>query len=102
MKIHLWVVLFAGLFVSASALADAALLAKRHGCMHCHAILKKTVGPSFKEISLKYKGDKDAKRFLRMKVRNGGSGSFGTVRMPAFPKVSDDDIEVMIAWILRL
>jgi cytochrome c len=103
MKVHHLFILSAGLFISANALADGAALAKQSGCMTCHAVDKKLVGPSFKEVAAKYKGDSEAAAKLAKKVRGGGAGSFGSTPMLATPaKVSDDDIKNIVAWILTL
>ncbi|WP_374569084.1 c-type cytochrome [Ideonella sp.] len=71
------------------------------GCMACHAKDKKIVGPSFKEIAAKYKGQ-DVAAKLAEKVRKGGSGSFGPVPMAPNPpdKISDGDLKDAIALIL--
>ena len=104
MKIHHTLILAAGLLVSAPVLADdGAAIAKKSGCMTCHSVEKKAVGPSFKDVAAKYKGDDGAAAKLAAKVRNGGAGSFGSTPMLATsPKVSDDDIKAMVAWILSL
>lgn len=104
MKLHHTLILAAGLLISTNALAeDGAALAKKSGCMTCHAVNKKAVGPSFKQVAEKYKGDEGAAAKLATKVRKGGAGSFGSMPMLATPsKVSDDDIKAIVAWILSL
>ncbi len=103
MRMHHVVILSAGLFISANAFADGAELAKKSGCMTCHAMDKKLVGPSFKDVAAKYKQDSEAAGKLEKKVRGGGAGSFGSTPMLATPKtVSDDDIKSIVAWILSL
>lgn len=101
MKIHHLLILSAGLFVSANALADGAALAKSSGCLTCHTVDKKLVGPAFKDVAAKYKGDAGAAAKLEMKVRKGGAGSFGSTQMlPTPAKVSDADIKTIVGWIL--
>lgn len=103
MRIGHFVVVCAGLLISANALADGAALAKKSGCMACHAVDKRLVGPSFKEVAAKYKGDNESAAKLAKKVRGGGAGSFGSTPMLAAPaSVSDDDIKTIVAWILSL
>ena len=72
-------------------------------CMACHAKDKKMMGPSFKDIAAKYKGQGDAVAKLTDKVRKGGSGSFGAVPMaPNGPdKISDADLKAVIDYILK-
>jgi len=73
------------------------------GCMACHAKDKKLVGPSFKDIAAKYKGQADAVAKLSAKVRKGGSGVFGPVPMAPNPpdKINDADLKGAIEFILK-
>ena len=73
------------------------------GCMACHAKDKKLVGPSFKDIAAKYKGQPDVVAKLSEKVRKGGSGVFGPVPMAPNPpdKISDADLKAAIELILK-
>ena len=91
--------LLAGLFASAPALADMKL-ASSNNCMACHAAAVKLVGPSFKAISEKYAGQKDAADKLAVKIMKGGSGVWGPVPMPANPQVSAEDAKKLATWIL--
>jgi len=77
-------------------------LMTKAGCQACHAIDKKMVGPAYKEVAKKYKGDAKAPETLFQKVRAGGSGAFGPVPMPPNPptKIGDDDLKKLVAWIL--
>jgi cytochrome c len=81
-----------------SLLADQAL-ATSSGCMACHAIDKKVVGPSLKDIAAKYKGDASAASSLVAKVKDGGSGVWGAVPMPP-STVSEADITTIVNWML--
>lgn len=74
-------------------------LAQEHGCMACHARDTKVLGPSFLDISDKYKDD-DAHDKLVNKVLKGGSGVWGPVPMPANPDLSDDEASALVDWIL--
>ena len=85
--------------VSGSALASADL-AKAKNCMACHAVDKKLVGPSYKQIAAKYGNDKAAVEKLVAKVRSGGSGVWGQVPMPPNPQVSADEAGTLVQWIL--
>lgn len=87
------------LAVSAPALADMTLAASKN-CMACHAVDKKLVGPSYKDIATKYAGQADAVDKLASKVIKGGSGVWGPVPMPANAQVSDTDAKKLITWIL--
>ncbi len=95
------------LFVSAALLASAgnALaseeLAKKHGCLACHAIDKKVIGPSYKEVAAKYKGEKGAEAKLIGKVKDGGQGAWGQIPMPPNSSVPDADIKTLVKWVLK-
>ena len=91
---------------SANSLADAKAgeaLAKKDGCFTCHAVDNKVVGPAYKEVAAKYKGDKSAEARLIEKVKKGGSGVWGQIPMPPnSPQVKDEDIKTIVQWILSL
>jgi cytochrome c len=82
--------------------ADQSELAKKSGCLACHAIDKKVVGPSYQEVAAKYKGDKTAEAKLIEKVKKGGSGVWGQVPMPPNVTVKDADIKTLVDWVLSL
>jgi cytochrome c len=92
-----------------AALAVAALpalaneeLAKKHACMACHAIDKKLVGPAYKEVAAKYRGDAKAEAMLIEKVKKGGVGTWGQVPMPPNSTVPDADVKTLVKWVLSL
>lgn len=80
----------------------AEALAQKSGCLACHAVEKKVLGPSYKDVAAKYKGDKGAEAKLAAKVKAGGSGVWGPVPMPPHPQVKDGDIKTIISWVLSL
>jgi cytochrome c len=75
-------------------------LAKKHNCFACHAIDKKVVGPSYKDVANKYRGDKAAEAKLVEKVKKGGVGVWGQVPMPPNTTVPDADAKALVQWIL--
>ena len=81
------------------AYADEAL-AKKHNCLACHQMDKKTVGPAYKEVAAKYKGQNVAAQ-LEQKVKKGGQGVWGPVPMPPNAAVPDADIKKLVEWILK-
>ena len=87
--------------LNAPALADEAL-AKAKNCMACHAVDKKLVGPSYKDVAKKYAGDATAVDKLAVKVIKGGSGVWGPLPMPANSQVNDADAKKLVSWILSL
>jgi cytochrome c len=94
------------LLFSVSASADLAL-AKKSGCLACHSVEKKIVGPAWKDVAKRYKGDAGAKAKLVAKVKKGGKGNWtdvvGKAVMPPYsPRVSDANIEKLVDFVLAL
>jgi cytochrome c len=93
--------LFILLTVCASSAAWANLdLAKSKNCMACHAVDKKLVGPSYKDVATKYAGQKDAVDKLVGKVIKGGSGTWGVIPMPPNSQVTPVEAKILVKWIL--
>ncbi|MCG2576825.1 c-type cytochrome [Dechloromonas sp. XY25] len=84
--------------------ADGEAIVKKARCVACHAVDQKRVGPAYKEVAAKYKGDAKAPAALFDKVRHGGSGNWGQVPMIPHPadKISDEDLKAAIHWVLSL
>jgi cytochrome c len=77
-------------------------LAKKHNCLACHAVDKKLVGPAYKDVAAKYRGDKGAEAKLVDKVKKGGVGVWGQIPMPPNASVPDADVKALVSWILSL
>ena len=109
MKRYLMIISLAVLpiwMLPSSAFADEALL-KKSGCLACHGIDKKVVGPAYTDVAAKYKGDAGARAALITVVKSGGKGNWtsvtGGVPMPPYsPRVSDANIETLVDYILSL
>jgi cytochrome c len=96
----LFVIAAVAAVVSAPAFANADL-AKAKGCLACHSVDKKIVGPAYKDVAAKYSAADVDK--LTQKVLKGGSGSFGAVPMPPnSPKVSEAEAKQLVQWVLSL
>ncbi|MCO5100527.1 MAG: c-type cytochrome [Burkholderiaceae bacterium] len=76
-------------------------LAREANCMACHAVDAKMVGPSFRDVGAKYRGRPGVAEMLVGRVKNGTSGVWGDVPMPANAAIADDDIRVIVNWILE-
>ena len=87
------------LAVAAPAMADQALATSKN-CMACHAVDKKLVGPSYKDVAAKYAGQKDAVDKLAVKIIKGGSGVWGPVPMPAIAQVNEAEAKKLAAWVM--
>ncbi|MEY3883288.1 MAG: hypothetical protein RLZZ379_566 [Pseudomonadota bacterium] len=83
--------------------AAAQALAQKSGCLACHSVEKKVLGPAYKDVAAKYKGDKTAEARLVAKVKAGGSGVWGPMPMPPMgAQVKDPDIKTIVEWVLSL
>lgn len=95
--------LLAATATATPALASEAIV-KKARCIACHTVDVKRVGPAYKDVATKYRGDAGAPAKLFDKVRHGGSGSWGEI--PMIPhgadKISDDDLKAAVSWILAL
>lgn len=88
--------------LSAGHAAASEKLAQSSGCMTCHAMDRKAIGPGYKEIAAKYRNDKSAEAKLIQKVKAGGSGVWGPAPMPPNAHVKEADIKALVQWILAL
>jgi cytochrome c len=89
-----------GFGVSSQVMADEAL-AKAKNCMSCHTIDKKLVGPAYKDVAAKYKGDAGAVDKLAAKVKTGGKGVWGAIPMPP-NNVTPEEAKKLVTWVLSL
>ena len=104
MKHPLFLAALLGAAASGSALAaDMPPAMQKSGCVACHTVDKKLVGPAFKDIAAKYKGQADAVSVLSAKVRAGGKGVWGPIPMSPNPpdKISDADLKAAVEAILK-
>jgi len=90
--------LAAGVVMAGQAQADEAL-AKAKNCMACHAVDKKVVGPAYKDVAAKYKGDKAAVATRAAKIKAGGKGVWGEVPMPP-NNVTPEEATKLATWVL--
>lgn len=96
-----------GVAIVAATLASPAHasleLIKKARCVSCHAVDQKRVGPAYRDVAEKYRGQTDAAAHLFEKVRHGGTGNWGQIPMPpnGDDKISDADLKSVIKWILE-
>lgn len=82
-------------------------LAQSSGCLECHGIDQRIIGPSFHDIAAKYNGDAGARAALVEIVKHGGKGNWtevtgGALMPPYSPRLSDAEIEQLVHWLLDL
>ncbi|MBT9519997.1 MAG: c-type cytochrome [Dechloromonas sp.] len=98
--------LAAALFIATSPAqaADGEAIVKKARCVACHAVDQKRVGPAYKDVAAKYKGDTGVSAKLFDKVREGGGGNWGDTPMIPHPSsvISDFELKAAIEWILDL
>lgn len=83
-----------GGFQTASYAAAGPDEAKEHGCLGCHEVDKKKVGPAFKDVSAKYAGKKADDAIAGMKSKPVHKGVLG--------KTSDSSLKTILEWVLTL
>lgn len=91
----------AGLALAGPAAADLKM-AQKEGCLGCHTVDKKLVGPAWKDVAAKYKGDAGAEAKLLKKVREGGKGVWGDIVQPPNTTTSDADLKTLVKFVLSL
>ena len=74
-------------------------LAKSKGCLGCHAVDAKKMGPSFKDASAKYKGKADGEATVVGMLKSGKSPSG---KSHPVAKASDDELKALYKWITSL
>jgi cytochrome c len=89
------------IFITVPAWADNALLQKNN-CLACHNVNQTVVGPAFKDIANRYRGQTDAPDRLAKKIRAGGAGVWGSMPMPAHPQVAEADAKKLAVYILNI
>ena len=82
--------------------AEGLALAKQSKCLVCHALDKKLVGPAWRDVAAKYRGDAGAEARLMDKIAKGGKGVWGAIAMPASPQVNEGDRRRLVQFILSL
>jgi len=77
---------------AANAADSGADMAKAKGCLGCHAVAEKKIGPAMKDVAAKYKGKKDAEATLTAKLKDGK----GHMKVAA----SDAELKTLVQWSL--
>jgi cytochrome c len=81
---------------------DAKKLIKKNGCLACHSVKLKVLGPSFIDIANKYENNISNQQILAQKIKKGGSGNWGNIPMMSHPNITNDELNLMVRWILDL
>ena len=102
--------MLAGAFMASAAFSQsptvdakkARELVDGHECAGCHQLDMKVVGPAMKQVAAKYRDDKDAMAKLLKKVKEGGVGVWGEIPMPVNAGITDDELKIVLAWVLAM
>ena len=81
--------------------SDPMALLASSGCLACHTLDKKLVGPTYHDVAQRYGGDPQALAKIKTSIRDGGSGKWGTIPMPPFASLSEADAKLLAAFILK-
>jgi len=84
----------------AGAAVDVNALLAKSACLGCHAVEQKVVGPAYREVAAKYRGDGAALEKVAASIRQGGSGKWGAVPMPPFPQLSEAESKALASYVL--
>jgi len=85
----------------AAPASDAPSLLNANGCLGCHATDKKIVGPAYHEVAAHYKDDPQALATVMANIQSGGSGRWGTVPMPPFAQLSQEQLKTLAEFVLK-
>jgi cytochrome c len=104
MKSRLPLVLLFGWLSAASAFAGESAelkeLLQASGCLSCHSVEEKIVGPAFKSVAAKYANDADAVATLSQSIKNGSRGKWGRMAMPPHSTLTSTDLTALSAWVM--
>lgn len=91
-------------FASSIRVHASEQLMERSGCISCHRVDQKLIGPAFTEVAARYRGDSQAVSYLIQKIREGGEGVWGDIPMQPndAEKISDADLKFVVEWLLKL
>ena len=98
LALRVWLLVSAPAF--AATVDGAQALARDHGCLACHGMLRKQVGPGFAQIAERYRSDAAAPSRLAGKIQGGSVGTWGRVIMPRQPQLSDEEAKALAGWVL--
>jgi cytochrome c551/c552 len=77
-------------------------LAQKYNCLVCHQAGSKVVGPSYRDVASKYRGQPGAVAAIAEKIRKGSTGNWGDIPMPPKAEVTAPDMKKIVEWILSI
>ncbi len=88
--------------MTAAEQASAKELAQATGCLSCHSLTEKVVGPAYVKVSEKYQADPDAVAGLVQSIQYGSKGKWGRIPMPAHAQLSADELKMLANWVMTI
>jgi cytochrome c len=88
--------------MSAEEKAATKELAQNTGCLSCHSLTEKIVGPAYSSVAEKYKDQPDAAASLVQSIQYGSKGKWGRIPMPAHSALSAEDLNKLARWVLTI
>ena len=79
---------------------DVHAVLDHNGCLSCHALQQKLVGPAYHAVAIKYAGDAGATAKIEANIQAGGSGKWGPIPMPAFPDLTPQELHALAQFVL--
>jgi cytochrome c551/c552 len=80
---------------------DAKALLNSNGCLGCHSVDKKIVGPAFHDVADKYRGQAQALEKVEASIHQGGVGKWGQVPMPPMGALSEAQLKALAEYVLK-
>ncbi len=84
---------------SAGGSRDVQTVLATYGCTGCHAVDRKMVGPSFKEVAHRFGSEAGGTERVARRIREGGAGAWGSIPMPPHPAINDDELRALVTWV---
>jgi len=83
----------------AAAGGDVQQLLNKNGCLGCHGVTNKIIGPALRDVAAKYQGRADRAAYLQAKIRSGGAGAWGAMPMPPQGQLEEADLQAIVQWL---
>ena len=85
---------------------QAALLGRakiqENDCASCHALERKSLGPSYAAIAARYEATGETVAMLAERIMSGSVGEWGEIPMTAHPEISREEAEQMVKFVFTL
>ena len=84
---------------SASGSRDVQTVLAAYGCTGCHAVDRKMVGPSFRDVANRFGSETGGTERVARRIREGGAGDWGAIPMPPHPAINDAELRSLVTWV---